>query len=73
MGARRPRPGRAFWGGVAFYGWVYLVVGLRLGFITEPGERSRLCATALPLGIICGLASWWLASGKKGTAATRER
>ncbi|MDB5352610.1 MAG: hypothetical protein JWN86_3857 [Planctomycetota bacterium] len=60
IGAKSRRAGRRFWLGVAFYGWVYLIVVLHLGF-SEPvtGLRYDRCLTALPMGVLCGLASWW--------------
>jgi hypothetical protein len=71
IGARSPRPGRLFWRGVAFYGWVFLVMAMHLGFMTGYDSRYRLCITALPMGVIAGLASWWFGGPRDASAPAR--
>jgi hypothetical protein len=56
---------RPFWTGVALFGIVYLIVGLKLAWGTidflESASLVFRCKIALPLGILCGMATQWLA------------
>jgi hypothetical protein len=61
--AGRPR-WRPFWSGLVLFGGVYLAVGMKMGWgeINSIESVSLLfrCKIALPLGILCGMATQWL-------------
>jgi hypothetical protein len=61
LGRRRWRP---FWSGLALFGGVYLVVGLKMGWgVSNRQESASLlfcCQSAFPLGLLCGMATQWL-------------
>ena len=52
---------RPFWGGLSFFGSVYLVVGLQMAWGIDNSVRSHSLLVrrivAAPLGILCGMAA----------------
>ncbi len=68
---------RPFWGGVAFFGVVYLVVGLHMGWgvtgYAESESLRRRCELALPLAILCRMAAQWLVISRADSDLRQDR
>jgi hypothetical protein len=78
LAARAGRPRwRPFWSGLALFGGVYLVSGLQMGWSVSNYQDSRSllfrCQIALPLGLLCGIATQWLVVPFPSTTETVGR
>jgi hypothetical protein len=68
-GRRRWRP---FWCGLALFACIYLAIGLKMGWGVSNHEQSASLLfrwrIALPLGLLCGMATQWLMTPNPLTA-----